>query len=122
MSAKTPKYQIEYALPSDKVADIAAISQRAATTIENLFAAQAARVQTGSLALNPLQPNEQTNTYSVTFAKPFTAPPVVFAQSGNQRHNVAIWNITATGFNWLVLNNTSGNAAAAEIMWLAVGA
>lgn len=122
MSGKTQRYQIEYPVASDKVVDVAAIGQRAANRIDTLFDAAHARIQTGTLALNSMNPGEQTNTYSVTFTRPFTTAPVVIAQSENQRHNVAIWNVTATGFNWLVLNNTSGVSAAASVMWAAIGA
>lgn len=122
MSGKTQRYQIEYPVASDKVVDVAAIGQRAANRIDTLFDAVHARIQTGTLALNSMNPGEQTNTYSVTFNRPFTTAPVVIAQSENQRHNVAIWNVTATGFNWLVLNNTSGVSAAASVMWAAIGA
>lgn len=122
MSGKTQRYQIEYPVASDKVVDVAAIGQRAANRIDTLFDAAHARIQTGTLALNSMNPGEQTNTYSVTFNRPFTTAPVVIAQSENQRHNVAIWNVTATGFNWLVLNNTGGTSAAASVMWVAIGA
>lgn len=122
MSGKTQRYQIEYPVPSDKVVDVAAIGQRAANRIDTLFDAAHARIQTGTLALNSMQPGEQTNTYSVTFNRQFSTMLVVIAQSENQRHNVAIWNVTATGFNWLVLNNTGGVSAAASVMWVAIGA
>lgn len=122
MSGKTARHKIEYPVPSDKVVDVAAIGQRAATTIDTLLTAASDRIQTGRLALNQLSPGEQTNTYSVVFSKPFTTAPVVIAQSENQRHNVAIWNISSTGFNWLVLNNTGGTSAAASVMWVAIGA
>lgn len=122
MSGKTTRHKIEYPVPSDKVVDVAAIGQRAATTIDTLLTAASDRIQTGSVLLNQLQPGEQTNTYQVTFSKPYTTQPVVIAQSENQRHNVAIWNVTATGFSWMVLNNTSGTSASASVMWVAIGA
>ena len=122
MSGKTARHKIEYPVPSDKVVDVAAINQRAATTIDNLLTALSERIQTGRLALNPLQPGEQTNTYQVVFDKPFSTVPAVVAQSENQRHNVAIWNVSATGFNWMVLNNTDGISASASVMWVAIGA
>jgi len=121
MSGKTARHKIEYPVPSDKVVDVAAIGQRAANTIDTLLTAASDRIQTGSVALNQLSPGEQTNTYTVTFAKPFTALPVVIAQSENQRHNVAIWNVSSTGFSWMVLNNTNGTSAAASVMWVAIG-
>jgi hypothetical protein len=122
MSGKTARHKIEYPVPSDKVVDVAAINQRAANTIDTLLTAASDRIQTGSLALNQLYPGEQTNTYTVTFTKPFAAQPVVIAQSENQRHNVAIWNVSSTGFSWMVLNNTNGTSAAASVMWVAIGA
>ena len=122
MSGKTARHKIEYPVPSDKVVDVAAINQRAATTIDTLLTALSDRIQTGTLALNPLQPGEETNTYRLDFSRPFTTRPVVVAQSENQRHNVAIWNVSATGFNWMVLNNTSGTSASASVMWVAIGA
>lgn len=121
MSGKTARHKIEYPVPSDKVVDVAAIGQRAANTIDTLLTAASDRIQTGSVALNQLSPGEQTNTYTVTFTKPFTALPVVIAQSENQRHNVAIWNVSSTGFSWMVLNNTNGTSAAASVMWVAIG-
>ena len=121
MSGKTARHKIEYPVPSDKVVDVAAIGQRAANTIDTLLTAASDRIQTGSVAWNQLSPGEQTNTYTVTFTKPFTALPVVIAQSENQRHNVAIWNVSSTGFSWMVLNNTNGTSAAASVMWVAIG-
>lgn len=122
MSGKTARYKIEYPVPSDKVVDVAAINQRAATTIDTLFTAADDRIQTGTVDLGPVGYGEQTETFTVTFPKPFTSQPVVFMQSGNQRHNVAVWNVTATGFNWMVHNNTNAHAANTTLMWIAVAA
>lgn len=122
MSEKTARHKIEYPVPSDKVIDVAAINQRAANTIDTLLTAASDRIQTGTVGLGVLGYGDRTETLTVTFPKPFKSVPVVFMQSGNQRHNVAVWNVSATGFNWMVHNNTSAHAADTTLMWLAVGA
>lgn len=120
MSAKTPRYQLEFPTISDRVADAPAINQRAMTRVEDTLAALSDRLQTGSVALGNLNPGEATNTYTVVFPRPFKTQPKVFMQSENQRLNTAAWDISATGFKWMAFNNTSGTSAFASLMWLAV--
>ena len=77
-------------------------------------------IQVGKVAVGSLQPGEQTNSYTVTFPKPFKKAPTVLMQSQNQRLNLAAWDITTTGFTWMAHNNTSAASAYAELMWLAI--
>lgn len=120
MSAKTPRYQLEYPTISDRVADAPAINQRAMTRVEDALAALSDRLQTGSVALGNINAGEATNTYTVVFPRPFKTTPKVFIQSENQRLTTAAWDISATGFKWMAYNNTSGISAPASLMWLAV--
>lgn len=120
MSAKTPRYQLEYLTISDRVADAPAINQRAMTRIEDILSALSDRIQTGSLALGNISPGETTNTYTLVFPRPFKTTPKVFIQSENQRLNTAAWDISATSFKWMAHNNTNATSAPASLMWLAV--
>lgn len=79
-----------------------------------------AAFQIGQVAVNSIQPGDQTNSYKVTFPRRFAKAPMVFMQSQNQRLNVAAWDITPEGFTWMVHNNTSGASAYAQIMWVAI--
>ena len=77
-------------------------------------------IQIGEILINYLQPGEASNTYTVTFPKPFKKPPKVFMQSQNQRLNLAAWDITATSFKWMAHNNTGATSAPAGLMWVAI--
>lgn len=79
-----------------------------------------AAFQLGQVALNSLQPGEQTGSYKVPFQRRFAKTPMVFMQSQNQRLNVAAWDITPEGFTWMAHNNTSGASAFSQIMWVAI--
>lgn len=120
MSAKTPRYQLEYPTISDRVADAPAINQRSMTQVESVLSTLADRIQTGAVSLGNIIAGEATGTFGVTFERPFKTTPKVFLQSENQRLTTAAWDITPTGFKWMVYNNTSGTSAPASVMWLAI--
>ena len=106
MSAKTPKYQIEYALPSDKVADIAAISQRAATRVEDLLSRVIGSRQQGRVPMGQYPPAE-TYEKEITFPRAFSKVPNIAISCSNQRLRIAIYNVTTTGFTFYGWNDTA---------------
>lgn len=77
-------------------------------------------LQTGAISLGNIGPGDNTDA-TIKFPKPFTLPPKVFLQTGNQRLILAAYDITPTSFHYWAYNNTSGISASTELMWLAVG-
>lgn len=106
MSAKTPRFQIEYAVPSDKVADVAAITQRAATRVEEILTRVIGSRQQGRVNLGAYQPGE-TYEASVNFPRAFKKPPNIAVSCSNQRIRLAIYEVTTTGFKYFGWNDTS---------------
>lgn len=69
----------------------------------------------------PAVPANSSDRVAVTFpAGLFSAPPVVTVSTDSGRHNTAVANLTATGFEFVVDNFTTGNASAGTGHWIAV--
>ena len=76
-------------------------------------------LQTGTAPIGNLSPGDSTDAV-ITVPKPFSKPPLVFLQTGNQRIIAAAYDITPTGFHYWLYNNTTGASATTNLMWLAI--
>lgn len=77
-------------------------------------------IQSGRVSLGAYQPNE-TYSKSVTFKRPFAAPPFMAVSCTSQRLRIAIYNVTSTGFSFYGWNDTSAaNGDDATFDWIAI--
>lgn len=77
-------------------------------------------IQTGRVGLGAYKPNE-TYSKSVTFPRPFAAPPFIAVSCTSQRLRIAIYSVTATGFSFYGWNDTSAaNGDDATFDWIAI--
>lgn len=119
MSAKTPRYQLEYPTISDRVADAPAINQRQSQKLEELLTRIINSRYQGRVSLGQYQPN-QSYSAKINFARPFRKTPNIAISCSNQRLRLAIYDVSPSGFTYFCWNDTnSPNDASAYFDWIA---
>ncbi|WP_043534949.1 H-type lectin domain-containing protein [Actinomyces polynesiensis] len=77
--------------------------------------------QRGSVAGSSAMAADATNTFTVTFPRPFATPPTVIVGSDNSRVATEAKNITTTGFNLAARNVSAGpTSGPVTYAWIAL--
>lgn len=75
--------------------------------------------QQGRVGIGAYAPG-QTGEGRASFAKPFRKVPNIAISCSNQRLRIAVYNVTTTGFDYYMWNDTGGiNSSDAYFDWIA---